>query len=320
MIKRKLAFICTKGLETFIDPIAAEFEREGTYKVRRYYVASNGEVHAAVKWADIAFIEWANEVAVIATDMHEIKDKAVIVRLHSYEAFTDLPQKIDWTKVDYLIFVASHVRDIVESNNPGLIKNVCTKVISNGVNPAEHMIEPDQDPFSLAYVANISHKKTPVLALQILAELAKNNQKYRLHVAGTFQDPRYQVYMTHMIKEMGLVDNVIFYGHLQDMTDFWKGKSIILSTSIHEGHPLNVIEGAMRGILPVIHNSLGTEALYPQDWRYNTVGEAVDMILSKDRGAKWTTENIRGYAIGAGWTRAAQVKQIANLIKKAERK
>lgn len=317
---KKIGFICTKGLETFVDPLAAEIELQGKYKVRRYYVSSNTEVTAAVKWAEIVFLEWCNEVAIIATDMHDIKGKKVIVRLHSYEAFTDMPGRVDWNKVDYLVFVAPHIREIVKANVPGLIKNVCTKVIANGVDPNDHPIGTDPDPFSIAFVAGISYKKGPMLALQIIAKLVQSNPLYRLHIAGAFQDPRYQVYMTHLIAEMGLTDNVIFYGHLKDMTDFWKGKGFILSTSPHEGHPLNVVEGAMRGLRPVVHNSFGTKDLYPADWIFNTVDEAVEAIRSPELSDKWTPENTHQYATNTGWTRKAMVAQFSDLLRKLEKK
>jgi len=309
----KLAFICQKGLETFIEPIVMAFERAGDHQVRRYYVQTNQEVIAAVKWADIVFLEWANEVSILATSIYDLRKKGVIVRLHSYESFTDMPGRIDWTVIDYLVFVAPHIREIVKRHIPDIEDRVCTKVIYNGVD--FERIEPNEvlSPHDIAVVANIAdHKKNPPLILQIMAALIKHDPRYRLHIAGALSDERYKIYLEHMAKAMGIADNILYYGFIKDMDTFWKGKGVILSTSIHEGHPLNVIEGAARGLRPVIHNFYGAEDMYPKGWLYNTVGEAAELIV-----AGISVEDsccIRQHVIEHGWTLDNMVAQIRELV------
>lgn len=313
---KKLAFICTRGLDTFIEPIVREFEKDAAYQVRRFYVTTNQEIIAAVKWADIVWLEWANEVAIIASQMYDMKKKGVIVRLHSYEALSPMPTQINWINVDYLVFVASHIMDIVKGKLPNIEKLTCPKIVPNGVDiDAIPVMEPG-DPHEIAYVANINHKKAPELALQIMAALVAKDPAFRLHIAGAYQDERYQIYMKHMMSDMGIEQNVIMYGFVQDMEQFWKGKGAILSTSIHEGHPLNIIEGMARGIRPVIHNFYGARRLYQSEWLFNTVDEAVDLLtqLSGPTGV------IRHHVIDRGWTLAEQMRQFKKLVAKAGEK
>jgi len=308
---KKLAFICTKGLDAFIEPIAREFEKLEEYQMRRFYVQTNQEIIGAVKWADIVFLEWANESAILATQIYDLKKKGVICRLHSYESLTNMPEKIDWTRVDYLIFVAPHIRDIVKKHVPDIEDKVCTKIIPNGVDMNAVTLNETLNPHDIAYVCNISHKKEPALALQIMAELVKIDPEFKLHVAGTFQDERYEIYMKHMAKEMGIEDNIIYYGFVSDMDTFWEGKGIILSTSIHEGHPMNVIEGMARGLLPVVHNFIGAKELYTDTWTFNTVREAVHMI----HGATCSTpDGFRLHILNRGWTLENQMEQIRLLV------
>jgi len=323
MKKKKLAFICQKGLETFIEPIVKEFEKFEQYQTRRYYVQTQQEIIAAVKWADNIFIEWANEVCIFATQIYDLRKKGVIVRLHSYESLSPMPQQIDWTIVDYLVFVAPHILEIVKKHIPDIEKRVCTKIIYNGIDIEQ--IEPNKvlNMYDIAYVCNISHKKEPALALQIMAELVKVNTEFKLHIAGKFQDERYEIYMKYIAKEMGIEDNIIYYGFVPDMIEFWKGKGVILSTSIHEGHPMNIMEGAARGLRPVMHNFYGSKELYPADWLFNTVNEAVDLIMGKSllQNSDRHPIDYRNYiAEERGWTLDNNIKKLKALIDKLGRK
>ena len=308
-MKKKLAFLCQRGLETFIEPLVKEFEKfTEEYQIHRYYCNTQAEVIAAVKWADVVFIEWANEIAIFATQIFDLRKKGVIVRLHSYESLSNMPQQIDWSVVDYLVFVAPHIREIVKRHIPDIEERVCTRVIPNGLDMA--VIEPNKvlNMYDIAYVCNINHKKEPALALQIMAELVKVNPAFKLHVAGTFQDERYEIYMKHIAKEMGIEDNIIYYGFVQDMDTFWQGKGVILSTSIHEGHPLNIMEGAARGLRPVVHNFFGAKDLYPDDWLFNTIDEAFYAIGGTTQG------EFRTHIIERGWTLENQMKELKALI------
>lgn len=320
--KKKIAFICAKGLETFVEPIAKEFEKKPAFHVRRYYVTTQQEVIAAVKWSDYVFLEWANEIAAIATQLYEMKKKGAICRLHSYEALTSLPTKIDWSVVDYLVFAAPHIKDILKRQIPDIKKRVCTKVIPNGLDLQNIRLNEKTDIHDIAYVCNINHKKEPALALQIMAGLKDRypNTTYRLHIAGAHQDDRYQIYMEHMAKEMGIEDNIIYYGFVDDMETFWEGKGIILSTSIHEGHPLNVMEGAARGIHPVVHNFMGADAMYPKDWLFNTVDEALDLIVTPDVPIIDRRQEYRDHIIDRKWTLGNQVKQLTALFNRLGKK
>lgn len=317
MKKKKLAFICQAGLDTFIEPIVQQFELIDQYQVHRYYCNTQADIIAAVKWADIVWLEWANEIAIFATQIYDLRKKGVIVRLHSYESLGNMPQQIDWTVVDYLVFVAPHIREIVKMNIPDIEKKVCTKVVYNGVDIDK--IQPNKvlNPLDIAYVCNINHKKEPALALQIMAELVKVDPEYKLHIAGEFQDNRYKIYMKHIAKEMGIEDNILYYGFVHEMDTFWECKGIILSTSIHEGHALNIIEGASRGLRPVIHNFMGAKELYPQTCLYNTVLEAVYLISGSHANIH---PEIKDYVIDRGWTLETQIHKFKALIDKAGKK
>lgn len=61
----------------------------------KFVVSTDGEeIKEAVEWADIVWLEWANEMAVhVTNNVSSIKDKKVICRLHGYEVFSDYGKK-----------------------------------------------------------------------------------------------------------------------------------------------------------------------------------------------------------------------------------
>jgi len=223
-----------------------------------------------------------------------------------------LPTMVKWESIDYLVFVAPHIKEIVKRKIPDIEDLVCTKIVPNGLDIDR--IKPNKvlNMYDIAYVCNINYKKEPVLALQIMSELMKFNTGFKLHVAGAWQDERYKIYMEHMAKEMGIEDNIIYYGFVQDMDTFWENKGIILSTSIHEGHPYNIMEGAARGLQPVVHNFMGARELYPVSWLFNTVEEAVECVTANHP----RTQIRREYIIEEGWTLENQMNQFKELVEK----
>jgi len=103
-----------------------------------------------------------------------------------------------------------------------------------------------------------------------------------LNVAGDFQELRYKVYFEHITREIGIKDNLILHGWVEDVDKFLEDKNYVLSTSIHEGHPYNLLESMARGIKPVIHNYDGAKEQWPEELVYNTIDEAVQKIMNKD--------------------------------------
>jgi len=326
---KKISFICAAGLDNFIDPIIEGLSSD--YIVRKFVVKTQQEIYNAIDWGDIVWLEWANEVAIIGTAYEGIKGKKVIVRLHSYEIFTDFPKQINWAVVDRLIFVAPHIREILNELSPGVTQKVKSEVIYNGVDIDKIPFKERKPGYNIAYVGYINYKKNPQMALQILKKLVTGvtdldnecftaDPQYKLHIAGSYQDLRYKIYLEHMIKDMGLQGSVIFHGWVDDMEGLWEDMNYLLHTSLHEGHSMAITEAMARGIKPVIHNFRGARELYSNmdsslGILFNTVEQAADRIMTtgkifEEYHSKW----YKGWVIDKGWTLENQVKQIKEVI------
>jgi glycosyltransferase involved in cell wall biosynthesis len=309
--KPKLAFICAAGLDNFINDIIEGLSDE--YWVRKYTVKSDREIYEAIDWADIVWLEWANEVAIIGTNYPGIVGKKVIVRLHRYEAFSNFIEKIKWDVVDKLILVAGSMKEVLEIYHKEKYNEFKDKIeiVYNGIKIDNFEFKEREPGFNIALAAHLHTRKNIMLALQIMDALVKIDKKFKLHIAGDFQDPVLELYLKYMVKEMGLEDNVIFYGWVDDMDEWWEDKNYLLSTSIHEGHPYNIMEAMARGIKPVIHNFYGAKELYDYSLIFSTIDEAVKKIVNSD----YYSLEYRMYVIRNGWVIGNTIRSIKDIIK-----
>jgi len=310
---KKIGFVCLAGLDQFIDQIIKGLS--GDYTIRKFIIRTQQEIYDAIDWADIVWFEWCNQATIVGTNYEEIEGKKVIIRLHSYEVFSDFPKQINWPMVSKLILVAPHIREILKIFIPDIEKKVKIEIAFNGIDLNSIKFREIQPGHNIAWVGFINYKKNPQMALQILKKLTEGlynaDKRYTLHVAGSFQDLRYKIYLEYMVKEMRLQDNVKFYGWIDDMEKFWEDKNYLLHTSIHESFGYGIFEAMARGIKPIIHNFRGAKELYPKYAIFNTIEGAVNIITNEN----YYSKSYRNWIIDKGWTLKNQLRQIKDIIK-----
>lgn len=232
----------------------------------------------AIEWADVVWLEWANELAVFATrQLSALQSRPVVCRLHRYEAFSDLPRRINWDVVDCLVFVAEHVRRAFGERFPEV--SVEKRVIHNGVDLDRFTIAPDKEQTrDIAFLAHLNWRKNLPLVFQIAHGLQAAGGVEKFHVAGDWQVPELREYFHHMRREMGLEETVVHDGYIEDVPAWLADKRHLLSASVNEGHPCTVLEAMAAGLRPVVHNFPGAAELFPDECLFNTVAEAVYML------------------------------------------
>jgi hypothetical protein len=74
------------------------------------------------------------------------------------------------------------------------------------------------------------------------------------------------------------------------------------------------MEGAARGLRPIVHNFFGARELYPASWLFNTVSQAVEVIKMR---CDYTGSDGKQYVIDRGWTLESMTSQFLDLVEKA---
>lgn len=280
--KKKIAFICIKGLDNFLSGIVGHARKN--FEVRTCFTLDKKEMHEAILWADTVWLEWANDSTVDFTNHPDaLNGKRVICRLHSYEAFSDFVAKIKWERIDDLIFVADHIRQIVGQLNPNLNKQVKNiHIIPSGVDLEKYPLKSRRKGKNIALLGGINYKKGPMLLLHAFHALYKQDPEYRLFLGGEIQDLRYPLYFTQMVSELGLRGRIVFEGGINDPVAWFEDKHYIVCTSILESQNMSIMEAMACGIKPLVHNFVGARAIYAGEYIWNTIDDFVRMALETE--------------------------------------
>nr|HPG48705.1 hypothetical protein [Petrotogaceae bacterium] len=172
--RKKIAFLCLPTGDNFIRDIA--YILSEIYDVRLVVTGEGEKIAQAYAWAEIVWIEWANDLAVELTNKLTRDSKRIVCRLHSYEALVDYPEKIRWDNVDKLVLVGGHIERILKkyhSKSYDLLKNKI-EILPNGVDLNKFIFKIREHGVNMAVVANIDNKKDPAAWMQVIGSLVKD--------------------------------------------------------------------------------------------------------------------------------------------------
>lgn len=305
-MKKKVVFFVKQGLDNFLTDIINGISDE--YETRKTIVTNYNQINEGMQWADICFFEWCDELIVYGSRLEISKKKKVICRLHRYEAFTNYIQEVNWSNVDKVIFVSEHIRDVV-IGKVNLPRNKC-RIIYNGINLNKFVYYEREKGFNLAWIGYLNLRKNPMLIVQYFNELVKVNNKYKLFIAGLFQDETLYYYMQGIINKLKL-NNIQFDGFISNdkMSDWLKDKNYIVTGSIAEGHPVGIMEAMASGLKPAIHYFPGADRFYPDEYVYYDLNNFM-RIITED---SYDSKKYRNF-IEANYSLNMQIEKIKNLL------
>jgi len=279
---QKIAFIIQGGNDKFLPPIRQWFDDR--FEVRQVNSSNIDTIQEALSWADLTWVEWVQDTAVAVSKM-ERRGK-LIMRLHSFEAYTSLPVNVAWQNVDALAVVAPHVTEILSLRVPDIRERTNVFVLPNGIDMDRFtMPENKQRTGKVALVGQLRHTKNLPLVLQVFAAAREAAPDMTLHLAGEYAGTELEVtelalYINHMIHAMGLSEAVTMHGQIDDMPSFLADKDALISASMRESFGYNIGEAMACGVRPAIHHFPGAGTIFPAELIYNTVAEARDILLA----------------------------------------
>lgn len=278
--KARIVFFVKKGMDSFLGDIINGLDEE--YWTRKIIVDDFKQIDIGMEWADICWFEWCDELIVYGSRLPMARRKKTVCRLHRYEVFTETPQKVIWENVNMLIIVASHLKNFLINTVPNIGKKVKIVTICNGVNLSKYTFLSRSKGFNIAYIGYIHSRKNPVLLLQIIKKLVSIDKRYKLYIAGQFQEPLIEMYWNYQIEQMDLSNNVVFEGWQTKIERWLEDKNYLISTSIHESFGYGIAESMARGIKPVIHDFLFARDIWSGKYLFSSIDDAIEMILNDD--------------------------------------
>jgi glycosyltransferase involved in cell wall biosynthesis/Tfp pilus assembly protein PilF len=265
----KIAFFSTQ--ESFASGILRHLSAHN--EIRKFTGKTTEEIAELMRWADLAWFEWCDQLIIEATKLP--KTCRIICRLHSYEAFTEMPAHVDWSKVDKLILVNQNVADVLSTYHSIPAEKT---IIHNGVDTGKFTI-PENKTYgkrvcSLGY---INYKKNPALLLHCFKAIYDADPEFEFFIAGEHQDPRIKVYFDHMLERLNIP--VHFQNWVDDVPAYLRDKDFVISTSLFESFHYSLAEGMASGVLPLVHAWPGSENIYPGEYLFDTPDECARLVM-----------------------------------------
>lgn len=270
---------CQKSLEYFATQLCDELEK--SIIVKRMVGSNLGEFSWPIRSAPTVWLEWGSDLARECTTHPQLLDgKRVILRMHSYEILNGMAGKVNYARVNDVIFVSNYMRQLFEKKYPNRLNNTRVHIIHNGIDLAAYPFIPGKNGRKIAFVARIEAKKDPMLMVQAFTFLRHRHADVELHVAGAPDDNRYYIAIPDFLNKNQLGTSTNFYGHLKDIPKFLADKDFILCTSPFESQGVGILEALHRGLKPLVYNFPGAETLYPRKWLWNNLDEMEALMLN----------------------------------------
>jgi hypothetical protein len=249
-----------------------------------------------MEWADTVFIDWCLSPAAMFT-VNDPGTTRIIIRLHSMEVFSLWPHLVDFSRVDDVVFVSDHLRDLSTAVLPQLTGPAAPtlRVISNAMDlRGFQRPKPDAARFNLGMVGISSVAKDVRWALDVLRLVRQQDPRYRLLLIGSDLNPRPSQAARHYHRQLrrdyaelepsGAVQRL---GQTHDVAAALENVGVILSTSVRESFHCGLVEGAASGAVPVVRDwpyfarlPHSARTLFPPDWVVETPEEAAKRILA----------------------------------------
>jgi glycosyltransferase involved in cell wall biosynthesis len=271
----KIGVFFKKGEEKFIGSIL-EYLKE-RHDVRVFQGKTIKVMQDIMKWSDVSFFEFCSDYAIYASQLKKVCK--MIVRLHSYEAISTIHQKVNFVNIDDLIFVAPHIREVLIGQIPDLEGKVKIHVVPNGIDVSKFRFKERQKGFDIAFIGRLVEKKNIPLLFQCLRSIVDTDKRYKLHIAGEFKVLYLKLYADHILDRMDLRKNIRFHGWVNNMGAWLDDKQYVISTSVWEGCPMNILEAMSKGLRPLIHDWFGARQLFPKKYIFSTIDECKDMVF-----------------------------------------
>ncbi len=276
----------------------------GVGRLVRHAVAGDGAYTRAAEaalrphldWADVVFVDWCTAAATLFTRVDPGTTR-IVVRLHSFEALGYWPHLADFSRVDDLVFVSEHLRELCVAAMPRLAEPDGPRlhVVSNVV-PLDRFALPKKPDarFTLGLVGTSQVAKDPRWALDVLKLLRRKDPRYVLHTigsplgaAGSAATARYHEAFLAELGPLEAEGAVRRIGQTDDVPGALQEVGVILSTSVRESWHAGLIEGAASGAVPVVRawpsfagKPPGARTPFPPSWIATTPAEAAERILA----------------------------------------
>jgi glycosyltransferase involved in cell wall biosynthesis len=265
----------------FFTPLLAQLRLQPHLEIKVDQWAALGKHDPVVSrelaaWADVVICEWCGPNAVWYSK-HKRKGSRLLIRLHRFEIDSPYPEQVKIGNVDQVICVSRHYARLTRERTGWPEAKVVT--VPNALDVAQ-LDRPKLDGarFHLGIIGVVPSRKRLDLALDVLAELRREDDRYLLFVKSgmpwehwwVWQHERERDHFSAALRRAQRDDllrgAVIFDDAGPDVASWLRRVGYVLSTSDDESFHVAPAEGMVSRAVPVVRHWPGAETIYDMRW------------------------------------------------------
>ena len=248
-------------------------------------------------WADVVVCEWCGPNA-IWYSRHKRRGSRLLVRLHRFELASPYPGQVKIGAVNQVICVSRHYARACRERTGWPEAKVVT--VPNTLDIAQ-LDRPKLDGarFHLGLVGIVPSRKRLDLALDVLEELRRDDDRYMLFVKSgmpwehwwVWQNPAEREHYAQALRRLQrsplLRGAVVFDDAGPDVAAWLRRVGFVLSTSDDESFHLAPAEGMASRAVPVLRHWPGAETIYDMRWIHRGPAEMAAAIAAIGDDSDW---------------------------------
>ena len=309
----------------FFMPLLSYLRLQPDLEVRLDQWAALGEHDPAASrelaaWADVVICEWCGPNAVWYS-RHKRRGSRLLVRLHRFELRSRYPGQLKISAVNQVICVSKHYARLCREYTGWPETKVAT--VPNALDVAQ-MDRPKLDGarFHLGIVGIVPSRKRLDLALDVLEELRREDDRYLLFVKSgmpwehwwVWQNPAEREHYAGALRRIQrsplLRGAVVFDDAGPDVAAWLRRVGFVLSTSDDESFHVAPAEGMVSRAVPVLRHWHGAETIYDMRWIHRGPAEMAAAIMSLGDEDDWRAAGNDAHAQAAAAFNLARVCQV----------
>ena len=286
----------------FFTPLLSYLRRQPDLEVRLDQWAALGKHDPAASrelaaWADVVVCEWCGPNAVWYS-RHKRRGSRLLVRLHRFELRSPYPGQLKISAVNQIVCVSRHYARLCREYTGWPETKVAT--VPNALHVAQ-LDRPKLDGarFHLGLVGMVPSRKRLDLALDVLEELRREDDRYLLFVKSgmpwehwwVWQNPAEREHYASALRRVQrsplLRGAVVFDDAGPDVAAWLRRVGFVLSTSDDESFHVAPAEGMASRAVPVLRHWPGAETIYDMRWIHPGPAEMAAAVTALADEGDW---------------------------------
>jgi glycosyltransferase involved in cell wall biosynthesis len=286
----------------FFNALIGYFRLQPDLEVRVDHWRALGEHDEAnsrelAEWADVIVCEWCGPNAVWYS-RHKRRSARLLVRLHRFELDSPYPSQVKIGNVDQVICVSDYYTRLTREKTGWPAAKIVT--VPNALDVLQFdRPKLDGARFNLGMTSMVDMRKRVDLALDVLEELRRDDDRYLLYVKSGMPWELWWVWQhqeqrSHYFEAFRRVQRspllrgaVVFDDGGPDVPAWLRRIGFVLSTSDAESFHMAPAEGMASRAVPVIRNWPGAETIYDSRWIKENPAEMAASIAALSSPEAW---------------------------------